>query len=169
LCSPATEGISAGAMALGDMVDPCIYKHPMIHDGCALDPAEMKQRALLVALGLVYYMRLDSKYRIKFANELNSRISGVQFLTAFKEEVSSVIVKLFTICVVPSIQMDFYINELSLPTGIAKTAALKENLFATIICTVTNTPLIIVGAPGSSKTLSFNLAISNLKGAESKQ
>jgi len=65
--------------------------------------------------------------------------------------------------------MNYYINKLSLPTGIAKTEALKENLFATIICTVTNTPLIIVGAPGSSKTLSFNLTISNLKGPESRR
>lgn len=67
------------------------------------------------------------------------------------------------------LQIDFYTNELSLPTGIAKTEALKENLFAVIICTATKTPLIIVGAPGSSKTLSFNLTVSNLKGSESKQ
>ena len=65
--------------------------------------------------------------------------------------------------------MNFYIDNLNLPAGIAKTEALKENLFATIICTVTNTPLIIVGAPGSSKTLSFNLTISNLKGLESEE
>ena len=57
---------------------------------------------------------------------------------------------------------------MELPVGIAKTQALKENLFATIVCTVTHTPLIIVGAPGSSKTLSFNLTIANLKGQESK-
>ena len=57
---------------------------------------------------------------------------------------------------------------MELPTGISKTRALKENLFATIVCTVTHTPLIIVGAPGSSKTLSFNLAIDNLKGQESR-
>ena len=64
--------------------------------------------------------------------------------------------------------LDWYINRIELPTGIAKTQALKENLFANIVCTVTHTPLIIVGAPGSSKTLSFNLAIANLKGHESK-
>ena len=58
---------------------------------------------------------------------------------------------------------------MELPTGIARTQALKENLFATIVCTVTRTPLIIVGAPGSSKTLSFNVAIANLKGQESKK
>ena len=64
-------------------------------------------------------------------------------------------------------ELDRYIDQVELPTGIAKTEALKENFFATIICTVTRTPLIIVGAPGSSKTLSFNLVISNLKGEES--
>ena len=65
--------------------------------------------------------------------------------------------------------MDFYTDNLILPVGIAKSKALKENIFATIICTVTKIPLIIVGAPGSSKTLSFNLTISNLKGQESEK
>ena len=65
-------------------------------------------------------------------------------------------------------ELDWYMHQVELPTGIARTQALKENLFATIVCTVTHTPLIIVGAPGSSKTLSFNLAIANLKGLESK-
>ena len=65
-------------------------------------------------------------------------------------------------------ELNWYIDQMELPTGISKTRALKENLFATIVCTVTHTPLIIVGAPGSSKTLSFNLAIDNLKGQESK-
>ena len=66
-------------------------------------------------------------------------------------------------------ELDWYIEHMELPIGIARTKALKENLFTTIVCTVTHTPLIIVGAPGSSKTLSFNLAISNLKGEESKK
>ena len=66
-------------------------------------------------------------------------------------------------------ELEWYIERVELPTGIARTRALKENLFATIVCTLTHTPLIIVGAPGSSKTLSFNLAIANLKGQESKK
>ena len=64
--------------------------------------------------------------------------------------------------------MDFYSGHLFIPRGIAKTQALMENLFCTIVCCCTSTPLIIVGAPGSSKTLSFNLALSNIKGGESK-
>jgi len=72
-------------MTAVEMPGTCLTKHPMISK--ELDTAEMKQRALLVALGLVYYMRLDSKYRILFANELDKMIPGVKFLTAFRQEV----------------------------------------------------------------------------------
>ena len=56
---------------------------------------------------------------------------------------------------------------MELPVGIAKTEALKENIFASVMCSITTTPLIIEGAPGSSKTLSLNLVVGNLKGKES--
>lgn len=111
------------------------------------------RRAVLVALGLVYYMRLNAQFRKEYSDHLNAikRLpKEVSFSRAFKEE------------------LDFYISQVELPKGIARTLALKENLFATIICTATHTPLIIVGAPGSSKTLSFNQAIANLRGQESK-
>ena len=156
------------------------------------DDVELKERALLVALGLVYYMRLDTKYRQKFVKRMDQLTAScsVQFKEAFTDGVCKctnrayvylckcmyLLHTLVTVITTTKLhfiecilQMDFYINNLSLPVGIAKTEALKENLFATIICTVTNTPLIIVGAPGSSKTLSFNLTISNLKGRESKK
>ena len=81
---------------------------------------------------------------------LNEKPGEVDFTTAFNEE------------------LDWYIKQVDLPKGIAHTRALKENLYATIICTITRTPLIIVGAPGSSKTLSFNQTIANVKGSESK-
>ena len=56
---------------------------------------------------------------------------------------------------------------LIMPPGIAKTKALKENLFAMIACICTRTPLIIVGEPGSSKSLSFHLVAESLRGQES--
>lgn len=115
--------------------------------------ADYSRRAVLVALGIVYYMRLNNKFRKdyeEFIDREGRLPNEVTFSRAFSEE------------------LDWYINRVELPVGIARTQALKENLFATIICTVTHTPLIIVGAPGSSKTLSFNLTIANLKGQESK-
>ena len=54
-----------------------------------------------------------------------------------------------------------------LPPGIATTEALKENVFATVVCTMTRIPLIIVGQPGSSKRLSFEIVINNLLGLHS--
>ena len=113
---------------------------------------DYSRRAVLVSLGIVYYMRLNTKYREEFKMFIDESGYGgdIRFSRAFQEE------------------LDWFIEQMELPTGIAQTQALKENLFATIVCTETHTPLIIVGAPGSSKTLSFNLAIANLKGQESK-
>ena len=108
---------------------------------------------MLVALGVVYYMRLNARFRKAYINAMDhiGTISNeIKFSEAFDEEI------------------EFYVNQMDLPQGIAKTQALKENNYATIICTVTQIPLIIVGAPGSSKTLSFNITVANLKGQESK-
>lgn len=121
---------------------------------CDCKYQDYHRRAVLVALGMVYYMRLNANYRSIYANELNEQAvlpGEVNFTEAFNDE------------------LNWYIGNIQLPKGIACTQALKENIFATIICTLTHIPLIIVGAPGSSKTLSFNQTIANLKGPESKK
>ena len=120
-------------------------------------------RALLLALGLVYHMRLNFDHRTEYAEYLNSISKKISPSTEISpsEDIT------FTSAL--NDELNYYISEIVLPKGIARTLALKENLFATIICTATHTPLIIVGAPGSSKTLSFNQAISNLRGQESKE
>ncbi len=114
---------------------------------------DYRWRAVLVSLGIVYYMRLNEKYRKEYAEILknNGTIHQLSFSEAFNDE------------------LNFYMKQVKLPKGIAKTLALKENIFAIIVCILTRTPLIIVGAPGSSKTLSFKQAIANLRGKESKE
>ena len=110
------------------------------------------RHALLVSLGLVYYMRLDDIYRAEYAkslNELTDRGTNKTFSDVLK--------------------MDWnWLIPHQLPSGIARTDPLLENVFAIIICTMTHTPLVITGDPGSSKTLSFNLAVSICKGPGSK-
>ena len=117
------------------------------------DRNDNHRRAILVSLGVVYYVRLNGKFREQYSKFLNeNRIStDISFSNAFK------------------VELDNFMSQIEVPKGIARTLALKENLFVTILCAVTHTPLIIVGAPGSSKTLSFNLTTANLKGYESKQ
>ena len=115
--------------------------------------ADYNRHAVLVALGIVYYMRLNVRYRREYIEFIDSecRLPGdVSFTAAFDDE------------------LNWFSKHVMLPKGIARTRALMENIFATIVCTLTHIPLIIVGAPGSSKTLSFNQTIVNLKGAESR-
>ena len=114
---------------------------------------DYNRRAIVVALGIVYYMRLSSQYRKTYADFLDRKVllgEQVSFSKALEDD------------------MNWFMDRISLPCGIAKTTALKENLFGIIMCTMTRTPLIITGAPGSSKTLSFNLTVANLRGQESK-
>ena len=110
-------------------------------------------RAVLVALGVVYYMRLNAEHRKAYKKIMDKELiseNEVKFSNAFSDEI------------------EWYMKYIKLPQGVARTQALKENIFATIICTVTKIPLIIVGPPGASKTLSFHITIANLKGKESK-
>lgn len=112
------------------------------------------RRAIMVALGIVYYMRLNSKYREDYRNLLDHKdklFCEITFSEAYEAAIQ------------------WFIELLELPSGIAKTIALKENVFAIAVCTLTRTPLIIVGDPGTSKTLSFNIVTANLKGKESKR
>ena len=105
----------------------------------------------MVALGIVYYFRLDENFRNRYKTELKKNLMSHRTVEDVLKD-----------------ELVFYSKHFSIPHGIAKTQALLENLFCIIACCCTKTPLIIVGAPGSSKTLSFNLALANIKGAEAK-
>ena len=129
----------------------CRYGKERFSDEEFTDLRQLQERAVMVALGIVYYLRLDENARKRYKNELRKNLMGHRTVEeALKDE------------------LNFYSKHLSIPRGIAKTQALLENVFCIIACCCTKTPLIIVGAPGSGKTLSFNLALTNIKGAESK-
>lgn len=49
-----------------------------------------------------------------------------------------------------------------IPKGVAKNRALKENLFMIFVCVMTRLPIVLVGKPGSSKTLSMIIIRDNL-------
>ena len=112
-----------------------------------IDHFKLCRRIILVAVGVVYYLRLDHQFRNAFKAAINIDLNE-KFENIFEYEVNQ------------------FISKADIPYGIAKTQGLKENLFATIVCTITKIPLIIVGPPGTSKTLSFNLTVSNLNKAK---
>ena len=51
---------------------------------------------------------------------------------------------------------------MDIPRGIAANRALKENLFMILVCVMTKLPIVLVGKPGSSKTLSMIIIRDNL-------
>jgi hemicentin len=126
-------------------------------DSVCEQQSQHHRHALLVSLGLVYYMRLPVKYREEYQKFIDNQDTNLGWGVSFEKALSN--------------QLDWYVRSenLDLPPGIAKTEALKENLLAIILCCVTRTPLIIEGAPGTSKTLSFNIAVANLKGKGSRK
>ena len=119
---------------------------------CESDNFSHRVRATFVSIGIVYYFRLNPKYRKKFEEEMNTFIEigkrgmKLRFSEVLQDE------------------LDSMISKFHLPLRIAATQALKENIYATIICILNKIPLIIVGPPGSSKTLSVKIISACMKG-----
>ena len=66
------------------------------------------------------------------------------------------------------IEEDYLLNKIELDKGIGKNTLLKENVFLLFLSVVTNIPLIIIGKPGTGKSLSAQLIDKSLKGKYSK-
>ena len=115
---------------MSDTGKHCIYGSPNYH------------RVMLLTVALVYYIRLDSSFRRK----LLEKIESIQDDTALKEDL-----KEDGLLGILENSMDLVVKEASIPAGIALTNGLKENIFTTLVCTLSRTPLMIIGPPGTSK------------------
>ena len=63
---------------------------------------------------------------------------------------------------------DFILDLIELDKGIGKNTLLKENVFLLFLSVITNIPLIIIGKPGTGKSLSAQLIYKSLRGKYSK-
>jgi hypothetical protein len=100
-------------------------------------PVNRECRAMLLATATVYYLRLDSESRKELLNLLD------KLPTASGQSCG----------LLPVLEdaMNAVMNGTEIPPGIAVTRGLKENMFVTLVCSLSRTPLMIVGPPGSSK------------------
>ena len=106
-----------------------------------------------MTLYLCYYLRLNDKgYRNELAEKLKKFYKGSSFLN------------------IPDTEIKRITKEMSIEkgTGIALNRALRENLFTCFTCIDNKVPLIIVGKPGTGKSLSFQILYNTLKGEHSE-
>ena len=95
------------------------------------------RRAMLVSVAIVYYLRLDAAARKIFVQKVNN-------LPTEQDEECSLLDALNS-------AMDKVIEGTLIPEGISLTLGLKENIFVTLVCTLSRVPLMIIGPPGCSK------------------
>ncbi|KAL7555253.1 hypothetical protein ACHAWF_018911 [Thalassiosira exigua] len=111
------------------------------------------RRAMLLSVACVYYLRLDAASRKTFLRDLKS-LPSEQYQDCHLKEVLETAINAL-------------IEHTEIPVGIALTSGLKENVFMTLVCTLSRTPLMIIGPPGCSKTLAVNTVTDNACGEES--
>jgi hypothetical protein len=61
-----------------------------------------------------------------------------------------------------------YMDHMEIEEGIARNKALKENIFVVLTCILNHIPVMVVGKPGTSKTLCMQLILENLRGNGSR-
>ena len=96
------------------------------------DSAERRRRAMLLTIGVVYYLRLSPEQRTTFEHELHQM--PLERSTASELRLDKVLVE----C------MDALIASTELEAGIARTTGLKENVFMVVVCCLARIPLMIV-------------------------
>ncbi|ETO11311.1 hypothetical protein RFI_26065, partial [Reticulomyxa filosa] len=97
---------------------------------------------LNIAIGLCYYFQLNIDERRQLSKKLSS--TGIAFNNLLESEI------------------DKLCKSFIIPPGVALNQGLKENLFILFMSIITTTPIVLVGKPGTSKTLSFQIVRDNL-------
>ena len=131
------------------------------------DEAYFHWQALLMSIAMNYYLRLPESptafkdtgniashmlpTRKKFELMVNEMLKNYNFPLVMNDFCTTI----YSI-------MRYLFDNTNKPPGIACTKALMENLFCTVNCISLNMPLIIWGPPGSSKTLSYQIAEENM-------
>ena len=109
--------------------------------------------SLNLTLYLCYYLRINDKdYRKELAFQLSDFYDTKNFLKIPENEIKRITTKMF----------------IEKGKGIALNRALRENLFTCYICIENTVPLIIIGKPGTGKSLSFQILYNTLKGEYSE-
>ena len=108
-----------------------------------------------LSIFMCYYLRLTNK---NLRNELAQKLNGI-IKKAFPENEN-----FKDFLYIPKLEENFIADNIDIPKGIAKNKALLENIFSLFCCINNKMPIFIVGKPGCSKSLSFELILKSMKG-----
>ena len=143
-------------------------------------------KSIIISIYICYYIRLvDGETRSNFNDELkgyfinlvnykfdinekneeeNKAIKNKEFMKDLEDNYEIKDFNSFLFIDILSKEEDFILNQIRLGDGIGKNNALKENIFLLFTSLNTNIPLIIIGKPGSSKSLSVQLICKEMNG-----
>ena len=151
-----------------------------------------KLKSIIISIYLCYYIRLvDNKSRTNFDTELKGpfkKLVNYKFnknkksenfskddaiyegdlKTDLKNNYKIDNFRNFNFSQILFYEEDFILDNIHLNKGIGKNNSLKENIFLLFSALVTNIPLIIIGKPGSSKSLSAQLIYKEMGGKYSR-
>jgi len=146
-----------------------------------------KIKSIICSIYLIYYIRLtnDDK-RSNFESRLQNKLLDIVnvnypenkdnqkgnlfskiMYNDLKQDLSEVTFTKFSDLL--KIEENFLLEQIDLDEGIGKNQLLKENIFMLFLAVVTKIPLIIVGKPGTGKSLSAQLIYNSMRGKYSKQ
>lgn len=118
----------------------------------------MMQSAVMLAASVAYFFRLPTEEVIGLDNR------PVCLREKFLRTVEKVCRNKFRFTVNRCVDNFVTRHNFDIQKGIALNQALKENIFCMVAALETNIPVSIIGLPGSSKTLSFQIVQRNLRG-----
>ncbi|CAF3577000.1 unnamed protein product, partial [Rotaria sp. Silwood2] len=117
-------------------------------------------RCVALSLALIYYFRLP-------VNDVNAEQTDHNTLSREKlGEILSEIIPNFVKIIQDELERFVTTDNFVIPHGVAINQAIREHIFSIVVSIVTRTPLCIIGAPGQSKTLSFQIVLQNLQGSQ---
>ena len=151
------------------------------------DEKNNKLRSIICSIYLCYYIRLtDQETRFNFEAELRDILlklvnndsniekkGGTSLMEQIKnenlkKEIEFRKEKIERFSDFLKIEQNYLIDQIELDKGIGKNALLKENVFLLFLSVITNIPLIIIGKPGTGKSLSAQLINKSMRGKYSK-
>ena len=121
-------------------------------------------QALILAIHLSYELRLPNLEARKelVAVLLADSQLGDCLLRHFPDQIYDEQSRLDVWQTVVRDEEDYWLNAINVPDNIAKIRALRENVHAALMCSMTRTPIFILGKPGCSKSLTVSLLVSAL-------